>query len=266
MSFAIAAQAKPPTCRWRTTMPARRSNWIATSVLAKLKPLAGKPRNPKSSARTSSTTGTCSPTTASRSRGIVDDTLLQSYVLEAHKSHELGNLASRHLGLATISYDDVTGKGAEQIGFDQVAIETRQRIRRGGCRHHAARAPALAPQIDASDKLDFVYRAHRDARGARSCSAWSAPACCSTAPCCRQSGELGRKMLELEQRAYQEAGQPFNLGSPKQIRRSCSTERPAGRQEDAERRAVHRRGSAGATGARLSHRPSDCSNIAAWPS
>ncbi|HEX9194401.1 MAG TPA: 5'-3' exonuclease H3TH domain-containing protein, partial [Azonexus sp.] len=44
--------------------------------------------------------------------GVTDDTLLQSYVLEAHQSHELGNLAARHLGLATISYDDVTGKGA----------------------------------------------------------------------------------------------------------------------------------------------------------
>ena len=56
-------------------------------------------------------------------RGIHDDTLLESYVLESDKSHDLGALATRHLGVATISYDDVTGKGAARIPFNQVGVE-----------------------------------------------------------------------------------------------------------------------------------------------
>ena len=56
--------------------------------------------------------------------GIAEDTLLQSYVLESHKPHDLENMVMRHLGLKTIPYTDVVGKGAKQIGFDQVDIGT----------------------------------------------------------------------------------------------------------------------------------------------
>jgi DNA polymerase-1 len=55
--------------------------------------------------------------------GIMHDTLLQSYVLESHRPHDMDNLALRHLDVKTISYDKVTGKGASRIGFDQVDIE-----------------------------------------------------------------------------------------------------------------------------------------------
>jgi hypothetical protein len=55
--------------------------------------------------------------------GIAHDTMLQSYVLESDKGHDLGQLCTRHLGLATIAYEDLCGKGAKQIGFDQVDIE-----------------------------------------------------------------------------------------------------------------------------------------------
>ena len=55
--------------------------------------------------------------------GVQHDTLLQSYLLESHKSHEMDNLTERHLSLKTITYDEVTGKGASRIPFDQVAVE-----------------------------------------------------------------------------------------------------------------------------------------------
>ena len=152
-----------------------------------------------------------------RLAGILDDTLLQSYVLEAHQSHELGNLATRHLGLATISYDDVTGKGAARIGFEEVAIERAGEYAAEDADVTLRVRDALAPAIAASDKLDFVYRQielpvadilfRMERNGIQLDRQLLAV----------QSGELGKKMLELEQRAYQEAGQPFNLGSPKQI-------------------------------------------------
>ncbi len=149
--------------------------------------------------------------------GVIDDTLLQSYVIEAHQSHELGNLASRHLGLETISYDDVTGKGAARIGFEQVAIERASEYAAEDADVTLRVRDALAPQIEASDKLGFVYR-HIELPVAEILFRMERTGVLiDRTLLTAQSGELGRKMLELEQRAYQEAGQPFNLGSPKQI-------------------------------------------------
>jgi DNA polymerase-1 len=149
--------------------------------------------------------------------GVIDDTLLQSYVLEAHQSHELGNLASRHLGLATISYDDVTGKGASRIGFEQVAIERASEYAAEDTDVTLRVRDVLAPQIAAVEKLDFVYRRIELPVAEILFRMERSGVLLDRNLLAVQSGELGRKMLELEQRAYQEAGQPFNLGSPKQI-------------------------------------------------
>jgi DNA polymerase-1 len=136
------------------------------------------------------------------------------HVLEAHQSHELGSLASRHLGLATISYDDVTGKGASRIGFEQVAIERASEYAAEDADITLRVRDALAPQIAGSDKLDFVYRQIELPVAEILFRMERAGVLLDRTLLAVQSGELGRKMLELEQRAYQEAGQPFNLGSP----------------------------------------------------
>jgi DNA polymerase-1 len=149
--------------------------------------------------------------------GVIDDTLLQSYVLEAHQSHELGSLASRHLGLATISYDDVTGKGASRIGFEQVDITRASEYAAEDADVTLRVRDELAPQISASDKLDFVYRRIELPVAEILFRMERTGVLLDRNLLAVQSGELGRKMLELEQRAYQAAGQPFNLGSPKQI-------------------------------------------------
>ncbi|OYZ54876.1 MAG: DNA polymerase I, partial [Hydrogenophilales bacterium 16-61-112] len=149
--------------------------------------------------------------------GAIDDTLLQSYVIEAHQSHELGNLAMRHLGLATISYDDVTGKGAARIGFEQVAIERASEYAAEDADVTLRVRDALAPQIAASGQLEYVYRQIELPVAAILFRMERTGVLLDRNLLAIQSGELGRKMLELEQRAYQEAGQPFNLGSPKQI-------------------------------------------------
>ena len=150
-------------------------------------------------------------------RGVIDDTLLQSYVLEAHQSHELGSLASRHLGLATISYDDVTGKGASRIGFEQVDITRASEYAAEDADVTLRVRDALAPQIAASDKLDYVYRQIELPVAEILFRMERTGVLLDRNLLAVQSGELGRKMLELEQRAYQEAGQPFNMSSPKQI-------------------------------------------------
>ena len=149
--------------------------------------------------------------------GVLDDTLLQSYVLEAHQSHELGNLTMRHVGLATISYDDVTGKGASRIGFEQVAIEQAGEYAAEDADVTLRVRDALAPQIAASDKLEYVYRQIELPVAAILFRMERNGILLDRNLLAIQSGELGKKMLDLEQRAYQEAGQPFNLSSPKQI-------------------------------------------------
>ncbi|MBT9591538.1 MAG: DNA polymerase I, partial [Thiobacillus sp.] len=149
--------------------------------------------------------------------GVLDDTLLQSYVLEAHQPHELGSLTTRHVGLATISYDDVTGKGASRIGFEQVAIEQAGEYAAEDADVTLRVRDALAPQLAASDKLEYVYRQIELPVAAILFRMERNGVLLDRNLLAIQSGELGKKMLELEQRAYQEAGQPFNMSSPKQI-------------------------------------------------
>jgi DNA polymerase-1 len=187
-----------------------------TAVLAKLKPLLESP-TPKIIGQHLKYDRHVFANYGIALGGIVDDTLLQSYVLEAHQSHELGSLASRHLGLATISYDDVTGKGAARIGFEQVAVERASEYAAEDADVTLRVRDVLAPEIAASDRLQFVYRDIELPVAEVLFRMERAGVLLDRALLAAQSGELGRKMLELEQRAYQEAGQPFNLGSPKQI-------------------------------------------------
>ncbi|HEY5861591.1 MAG TPA: 5'-3' exonuclease H3TH domain-containing protein [Casimicrobiaceae bacterium] len=89
--------------------------------------------------------------------GIAHDTLLESYVLESHRTHDLGSLALRHLDLATISYDDVTGKGANRIAFEQVAVERATEYSAEDVDVTVRVHDALHPQIAIDAKLTRVY-------------------------------------------------------------------------------------------------------------
>jgi DNA polymerase-1 len=150
-------------------------------------------------------------------RGIAHDTLLESYVLEVHERHDLESLSTRHLGWQTISYDDVTGKGAARIPFSAVEIERATEYAAEDADCTFAVHDALYPRIAADDKLRYVYE-HIELpvlpvllRMERNGVLLDAEKLLA------QGHELGKEMLELEQKAYQAAGQPFNLNSPKQI-------------------------------------------------
>jgi DNA polymerase-1 len=150
-------------------------------------------------------------------RGYVHDTVLQSYVFEAHKPHGLESLASRHLGRSGLSYEDVAGKGAHQIPFAQVDIE---RASEYSCEDSDMTLhvhQVLWPQIEAEPGLRHVYETIEMPTSAVLARVERHGVLIDAALLARQSQELAERMVGLEREAYELAGQPFNLGSPKQI-------------------------------------------------
>ncbi|MEK6211009.1 MAG: DNA polymerase I [Pseudomonadota bacterium] len=149
--------------------------------------------------------------------GIEHDTLLQSYVLESHQSHDMDSLAARHLGVMTISYDEVTGKGASRIPFEQVAVERATEYSGEDADVTLQLHRTLYPQIERDEKLDRVYRGIEVPVMEVLFAMERQGVLLDSALLEQQSRELGEKMIELENRVHQEAGQPFNLNSPKQL-------------------------------------------------
>jgi DNA polymerase-1 len=150
-------------------------------------------------------------------RGIVHDTLLQSYVFESHKPHDMDTMALRHLGYTTIPFVDVCGKGANQICFDQVEL--------GRATEYAAEDSDITLRLHQtmighveSDKgLDYIYRKIELPTSVVLQKIERNGVLIDADKLAAQSNELAARIMELEQQAYELAGGPFNLGSPKQI-------------------------------------------------
>ncbi|HET7301087.1 MAG TPA: DNA polymerase I [Oleiagrimonas sp.] len=150
--------------------------------------------------------------------GVRHDTMLESYVLDATASrHDMDTLVKRHLDLDTIKFSDVAGKGAKQITFSQVDLDT-------ACRYAAEDADitlrlhhALWPELEKSGRRLSVYNdiemplvpvlARMEQRGVL----------VDVKALRKQSSELGKRMQELKQEAWKSAGHEFNLDSPKQL-------------------------------------------------
>ncbi len=152
-----------------------------------------------------------------RLAGIRHDTLLQSYVLESHKRHDMDSLAQRHLGVTTVTYSEVAGKGAAQIGFDQVPVDVAAAYAAEDADVTLRLHHALYPRIGGDSALDFVYRRIEMPLIDVLFTIERNGVLLDTRLLHAQSRELGQKMQALEQDAYTLAGQPFNLNSPKQI-------------------------------------------------
>jgi DNA polymerase I len=150
-------------------------------------------------------------------KGVAFDTLLESYVLESHLPHNMDSLAERHLGIKTIRYEEVCGKGAHQIGFDQVDLKIATDYAAEDADITLRLHYELWPQIQKNPGLLFIYKkiempAMRvlgimERNGIRIDSALLS----------QQGQQVGKRLLELEGEIHQLAGQPFNIQSPKQI-------------------------------------------------
>ncbi|MGR8942186.1 MAG: DNA polymerase I, partial [Gammaproteobacteria bacterium] len=151
-------------------------------------------------------------------KGIAHDTMLESYVYNSTATkHNMDDLARKYLGVETIHYEDIAGKGVKQLSFEEIAIEQASPYAAEDADitlrlHHKLR-PLLAEH-------DALYRLYTDievplvsvlARIERNGVA------IDTDMLARQSLELANQIISLEQHAHDLAGYSFNLGSPKQI-------------------------------------------------
>ncbi|RDS80677.1 DNA polymerase I [Dyella psychrodurans] len=151
-------------------------------------------------------------------QGLKHDTMLESYVWNATATrHDMDSLARKYLGYETVKYEQVTGKGAKQISFSQVDLDT-------ACRYAAEDADitlrlhhALWPLLESEPTLLKVYEeieiplvpvlAGMEQRGVL----------IDVNELRKQSQQLGKRMHELQQEAWKSAGREFNLDSPKQL-------------------------------------------------
>jgi DNA polymerase-1 len=186
------------------------------AVLAALRPILEDPARPKVGQNLKYDSNVLSNHGIAL-QGIVHDTMLESYVLASTQRHDMDTLARRHLGYETIHYEDVAGKGARQIPFSQVDLDT-------ACRYAAEDADitlrlhqALWPRFATERSLREVYErieiplvpvlARMEQRGVR----------IDTVALKRQSHELAQRMHELTGRAHAIAGHGFSLDSTKQL-------------------------------------------------
>ena len=154
-------------------------------------------------------------------RGYRHDTMLESYVLEAHKSHSLESLAERHLGRKGLSYEELCGKGVNQISFAQVDVERATTYSGEDSEMTLDVHEQLWPEVQADGDeqrgLRFVYQAIEMPTSIVLQRIERHGVLIDSALLSKQSHQLAERMLALEQEAYVIAEQPFNMGSPKQI-------------------------------------------------
>jgi DNA polymerase-1 len=150
-------------------------------------------------------------------QGYRHDTMLESYVLEAHRPHGLENLAERHLGRKGLSYEDLCGKGANQISFSQVDIERASTYSGEDSEMCLQLHQTLLPHLEAVEGLRKVYEDIEMPVTELLLRIERNGVLIDAAKLAAQSQQLAERMLALEAEAYAIAGQPFNLGSPKQI-------------------------------------------------
>jgi DNA polymerase-1 len=150
-------------------------------------------------------------------RGVEHDTLLQSYVVESHRTHDMDSLALRHLGVKTIKYEEVAGKGAGQIGFDEVALDKAAEYAAEDADITLRLHQALYPQVTAEKTLEYVYRGIELPTSRVLRKMERTGVLIDAEKLRQQSSEIATRLIQLESEAYVLAGGEFNLGSPKQI-------------------------------------------------
>lgn len=149
--------------------------------------------------------------------GISDDTMLMSYVIESHQSHGMDKLSKKYLDHDCISYESMVGKGVNQITFDQVDINN--------AKNYAAEDADVTLQLfnhfkkllQEEEKLPFIYNEIEIPAMKALIDIERNGVLIDEKILHQQSHAIGEKLIQLEKKAFDLAGQPFNLSSPKQL-------------------------------------------------
>ncbi|WP_252177691.1 DNA polymerase I [Endozoicomonas sp. 4G] len=150
--------------------------------------------------------------------GIHWDTMLESYVLNSTATrHDMDSLAQKYLDHQCIAFEEIAGKGKKQLTFNQIDLETAAPYAAEDADITLRLHETIAPQLEHEPSLYSVFReiemplvgvmSRMERQGARVDGHLLA----------QQSMEIGKRLHELEKQAHDEAGEPFNLASPKQL-------------------------------------------------
>ncbi|MEJ6590877.1 MAG: DNA polymerase I [SAR86 cluster bacterium] len=151
-------------------------------------------------------------------RGVAFDTMLESYVLNSVATrHNMDDLALKYLGKSTIAFEEVAGKGAKQITFDQVEIEIASKYAAEDADITLQLHEALWPKLQALPSLQSVFEKIELPLVSVLSRIERNGVLLDSGLLNRQSAKLSQRLQELERDAFELAGEPFNLGSPKQL-------------------------------------------------
>ena len=150
--------------------------------------------------------------------GIAWDTMLESYVIDSTATrHDMDSLALKYLGHKTIAFEDIAGKGAKQLTFNQIDIEKASEYAAEDADITLRLHETLWPKLESETTLRSVFETIEMPLLPVLSRIERTGALIDANMLRLQSQQLAKRMLELEQQAYEIAGQPFNLGSPKQL-------------------------------------------------
>ncbi|MDS1142113.1 DNA polymerase I [Pusillimonas sp. SM2304] len=148
--------------------------------------------------------------------GVTEDTMLQAYVLESHRRVNMQELAERWLGRTGTTYEELCGKGAKQICFDEIDVDRASHYACEDADFTLQLHQALRPKVQVDPGLESIYQLEIKASAVLA-TIESNGVRIDGQVLAVQSHELGQQLLALEEKAYALAGQPFNLNSPKQL-------------------------------------------------
>jgi DNA polymerase-1 len=151
-------------------------------------------------------------------QGMRYDSMLESYVLNSTATrHDMDSAAEKYLGIRTIHYEDVAGKGAKQLTFNQVPVERAAEYSAEDADVTLQLHRTLWPQIEKLPQLRKLYEEIEQPLVPVLKRMEEHGVLIDREMLRRQSGELAKRMLEIVAEAQREAGMPFNLDSPKQL-------------------------------------------------
>ena len=186
-------------------------------VLARLEPLLEDPARPKIGQHAKYDMNVLSLYGVAV-QGVAFDTMLESYVFNSTGSrHDMDSLALKYLGRQTTKFEDVAGKGAKQISFSQVDIATASDYAAEDADVTLQLHEHLWPRLEQEPRLAAVLREIEMPLVPVLARMEQAGVLIDGDELGRQSREMAKQIAKLEKQAHEAAGQPFNIGSPKQL-------------------------------------------------